>query len=200
MKRLTTLMILFCAVASVAQSITIAGIDFHWNGQLQDISEVSDIPIANLSRVFMSDSTYHDATPQDSITWVWSRMVKVENGIWQRQLLDTAFQITPAQHLEALCSGVFVLEVQAIAPDGRAWSCQGPCRVLFNADIDPCPQLMPFSFYTDNQWLNQDQNNRTWGVYHYYLGKNFIGELGDLDNNGSVDVMDLLLFNGRYGN
>lgn len=193
----TTLLFLLLSTNLHSQII---GIDFHWNGQLQDISEVSDIPIANLSRVFMADSTYHDATENDSITWVWSRMHKLSNGFWQREVLDTAFQITPSNFINQLCSGVFVLEVQAIALDGRKWSCQGPCRILWNATVPTCPQIMPFSFYTDNTWLNQDQSARIWGVYHYYIGKNYIGEVGDLDNNGQVNVVDLLLFNGRYGN
>jgi hypothetical protein len=192
-----TLLLLLTTFQLNAQII---GIDFNWNGQLQDISEVSDIPIANLSRVFMSDSTWHEATEADSITWVWSRMTKITNGFWQREVLDTAFQITPSQYIDQLCSGVFVLEVQAITSDGRKWSCQGPCRILWNASVPTCPQIMPFSFYSDNTWLNQDQAARTWGVYSYYVGKNWIGEVGDLDNDGQVNVIDLLLFNGRYGN
>jgi hypothetical protein len=211
MKAITTLF--FLVTCLVVQSQEITGVWFNWFGLLQDVSDQSDLSIANTSIIHLSDSTSHEASPDDSLTWVWSRMIK-EGNSWTRIHLDTAFQLQPAIHIDDLCNGVFVIEVKAIDNRGREWSCQGPCRVYWtnacSPYVDPgdqigcvpqCPQIMPFPFYTDNTWLNHDQSIRSFASSSWYEGKDFNqNKIGDFNIDGSVNVVDLLLFNGHYGN
>ena len=194
MKLTTTLLLLW----TTCTAQTIEGIHLNWFGLLQDISDQSNLKIDNTSVIFMSDGTSHEATEADSITWVWSRMHKTDTG-WQRDVLDTAFRIQPSLFIPQLCDGVFVIEVEATAPDGRVWRCQGPCRIIWNIDVPDCPDLLPFTFYSENTWVTQDQNRRTFTSHLWYVGQDSVGELGDLNGDGQVNAADLLLFISKYG-
>lgn len=184
-------------------SARIVGISMNWFGQLQDIGPESNLKISNTSIIVMSDSTTHEASPEDPLTWIWNRRLLTDAvGHYETVVLDTAFDITASEHIDVLCHGVFIIELIAIHDDGRVWATQGPCRIIWNVNVPPCDQIpgLIFSWFDEDDYLNADQLTRTFTSALWYEGKDYIGELGDLDNDGDVDMMDLLLFLGKYGN
>lgn len=189
----------------------IQGINLAWFGQLQDITLTSELQISNISTIYYDDGTFEQATPDMPITWVWSRMVK--NGTqWERTVLDSSFSITPAIHVDDLCNGIFVIELLAIHENGKSWGCQGPCQVLWNVFddegnllIDHCPSLTQTVqigntiIWNDQMYLTYDQKIKAFTASMWYDGKDYIPKLGDLNDDALVNLVDLLIFLGQYG-
>lgn len=200
MKTLTTLFVLLIALSPRCQQIE--GVHLNWMGLLQDISDQSNLAFDNTSMVYFSDSTFREVEPTDPFTWVWN--LKKPTGVpghFETIHLDTAFQIKPADHIDVLCHGVFIFEVECIHDDGRAWRCQGPARVIWSIDVEPCDQLpgLTFSWFDEEDYVTADQLIRAFTSPLWYVTKDYVGKIGDMDSDGDVDVSDLLLFFGVYG-
>lgn len=204
MKAIATLLLLSIGLCN-AQSI-ISDLSIRWMGELQDIGATSQLTIDNLTTVYTTDGTNHQVTDQDGITFIWNRLHQQGNGQWQRELIDTAFQIQPSQHTDVLCYGIFMLECIAIDNiTGRMWGCSGPCKVIYNIENQPqCPELITAvedSYLSDSMWLQWSQKIMFASADLHVAGAHEIPGWtpGDLDTDGSVGVADLLLFTGSYG-
>lgn len=198
------LAILAATVISVTASAqTITDIDIKVVAEIQDIGPGSNIPFSNTSRIFMSDSTAHDATEADSIVWRWYRHIKMGNT-WERVLLDTTFNFYPGDHIPEMCSGIQMFELEAVV-SGTHWSEIFPAKCIFNSDdAAECPAIIsPFTIGSFT-WNDQAYFNSHWptmllaGEAHV-PGADRITGLADLNGDGHVNVIDLLLFTSQYG-
>lgn len=170
-----------------------------WNNYVQDITDTSTIALDNFSKIHFSDGAARAVSPDDSLTWEWSLV----NNDGTKIVLTDAFQMIPAQHKLLLCNGIFRLRCTVTdSSTGRVWSRTEPTHVLFtDSEVNACPVIFtPVAGYTPSKWMTEAGKLMSFGNGSAYPNQYFVGgKVGDLDNNGVVNVSDLLILTSRFG-
>jgi len=179
--------------------MNIISIQPRWSNQLQDVTPDSNLAFDNFTTIYFNDGTSRQVTPIDNLSWEWS--VVASDG--SKTVLTNAFEVIADQHKLKLCNGIFRLRCQVSDPvTGFVWARTEPTEVLFtDSEVNLCPVLFaPVAGYTPSKWrLNQGQL-MSFGAGSYYHGQYLVGgKVGDLDNNGVVNVADLLILTSKFG-
>lgn len=196
--------ILLATLVSVNGCSQVVDVDVQFSADIQDIFPGSSLAWVNLSYIYTSETEAHQVTDSDSVTWIWHRWQRTDGNAWERVTLDTILHLVPAEHMDELCSGVMLIELEGTF-QGVHWSVISPAKVIFNDDESPsCPQLVtPFSIgsftWNDELFLQESQRVLTLSGSAHIPGMDRRTGIADMNGDGAVNIQDLLLFTSKFG-